>query len=232
MLEDIKAIIFDADDTIINHKECEKQALQYLFYRIGKKYNNQYQNIFRPLDWKLWDDAINKKSSIPAEKIPEYRFELFFKQIDIEYNNYKKANELFKEGFAKTSDLTENAYKIIKYLYDKGYKIYVITNGLVELQRPRIMNSKVANYISDIIVSEQVGVSKPNSKIFNILLEKTNLTFDEVVMVGDSLEKDIKGAHNANIKAIWYNPYNRKNSNLDIIPDYQIKDLLEIKEIL
>ena len=43
MLKNIKAIIFDADDTLINHKECEKQALQYLFDKIGKKYNNQYR---------------------------------------------------------------------------------------------------------------------------------------------------------------------------------------------
>ena len=231
MLRNIKVVIFDADDTIINHKECEKQALQYLFDKIGKKYNNQYQDIFRPLDWQLWDDVTNKKSIVSIEKIPEYRFELFFKKINIKYDNYKKANELFKEGFAKTSALMPNAYEVVKYLYDKGYKIYVITNGIVELQKPRIMNSAIASYISNIIISEQVGVSKPNYKIFNILLEKENLTSNEVIMVGDSLEKDVKGAQSANIKAIWYNPYN-KNDNYDIIPNYQIKDLLEIKKLL
>ncbi len=231
MLKNVKAVIFDADDTIINHKECEKQALQYLFDKIGKKYNNQYQDIFRPLDWQLWDDVTNKKNIVPVEKIPEYRFELFFKEINIEYDNYKKANELFKEGFSKTSALTLNAYEVVKYLYDKGYKIYVITNGIVELQKPRIMNSAIASYISNIIISEQVGVSKPDCKIFNILLKREKLKSDEVIMVGDSLEKDVKGAHNSNIKAIWYNPYN-KNVNYDIIPDYQIKDLLDIKKLL
>ncbi len=231
MLENIKAIIFDADDTIINHKECEKQALQYLFKKIGKKYSDQYQDIFRPLDWKLWEDATSKTNIIEVEKIPEYRFELFFKKVNIEYNNYKKANELFKEGFAKTSYLTPNAYEVVKYLYDKGYKIYVITNGIVELQKPRIMNSAIAPYISSIIISEQVGVSKPDCKIFNILLKKEKLKSHEVIMIGDSLEKDIKGAQNANIKSVWYNPYN-KNNNYYITPDYQIKDLLEIKKLL
>lgn len=127
--------------------------------------------------------------------------------------------------------MIENAYEIIKYLYEKGYKIYIITNGIVELQKTRIMNSTIASYISDIIISEQVGVSKPDCKIFNILLERAKLTSNEVIMIGDSLEKDIRGAHNSNIKAIWYNPYNKKNKN-DITPDYQIKDLLEIKKLL
>ena len=206
----IKAVIFDADDTILNHKECEKQALQYLFDKIGEKYVDKYQDIFRPLDWNLWNDVENKNNIIPVERIPEYRFENFFKKVSIEYHDYKKANELFKEGFAKTCVLTENAYETIKYLYDKGYKIYVITNGIVELQKPRIMNSVISPYISDIIVSEEVGASKPNARIFNALLEREKLTSNNVIMIGDSLEKDIKGAHNANIKAIWYNHTNCK----------------------
>ena len=206
MLENIKGIIFDVDNTIIDHKKCEEQTLQYLFDKIGISYKNKYQDIFRPLDYKLWDDVVNNKSKIPVEKIPEYRFEIFFRKIDIEYYNYKRANELFMEGFKKTSALTKNAFEIVKYLYDKGYKIYIITNGLVELQMPRIMNSKIAPYISNIIVSEEVGISKPNRKIFDTLLERVNLNQNEVVMIGDSIEKDIMGAKNAHIKNIWYNP--------------------------
>ena len=231
MLKNIKAVFFDADDTIMNHKESEKQALKHLSNSIGKEFKNEYQDIFRPLDWKLWDDAINKKSIVPIEKIPEYRFEVLFNKINLEYYDYKKANELFKEGFAKTSALNEGAYDIIKYLYDKGYQIYIITNGIVELQKPRIINSKIANYISDIIVSEEVGISKPDAKIFNVLLDKINIKSSEVIMVGDSLEKDIKGAKNANIKSVWYNPCNKENKT-NILPDYQIKELIKIKELL
>ena len=64
-----------------------------------------------------------------------------------------------------------------------------------------------------------------------MLLDKLSLESSEVIMIGDSLEKDIQGAKNANIKTIWYNP-DRKINNTKIIPNYQIADLLEIKEIL
>ncbi len=227
----IKAIIFDADDTILDHKVCEKQALQYLFNKIEEEYKNEYQDVFRPLDNKLWNDAMNGESKYPIDKLAEYRFEIFFKKINVKYNNYKLANELFKEGFASTSSLTKNSYEIIKYLHDKKYKIYVITNGIVELQKPRIINSLIGSYISDIIVSEEVGIAKPDSKIFNILLEKINLKSNEVIMIGDNLEKDIKGAQNANIISIWYNPDN-KNNNTKILPNYEIKDLMEIQQLL
>ncbi len=230
-LDNIKAIFFDADDTIVDHKQCEKNALIYLFDKIEKEYKQQYQEIFRPLDRKLWDSVSNNLNPVPEKDIPEYRFKEFFKQINLEYNDYKKANELFKEGLSNAVALTENTYDIIKYLYYKDYKIYVVTNGLVKLQKPRIANSKISKYISDIIVSEEVNSRKPNPKIFNVLLNKINLKSNEVIMIGNSLEEDIKGAENANIKSIWYNPDNKINET-EINPYYQITNLMELKEIL
>jgi 2-haloacid dehalogenase len=230
-LDNIKAIFFDADNTILDHKQSEKEALKYLFNEIGQEYKEEYQDIFAPLDRNLWNSVRNNSNIIPKEDIPEYRFKELFRLIGLEYNNYKKANELFQYGFANSVALIENAYNIIKYLYDKNYKLYVVTNGLVKLQKPRVNNTEIAKYISDIIVSEEVNSSKPNPEIFNILLNRINLKSNEVIMVGDSLEKDIKGANNANIKSIWYNPKNNEN-HTEIIPYLQITDLIELKELL
>ena len=228
--KNIKGIIFDADDTIVNHRECEKQALQYMFEKIEEKYDKNYQEIFRPLDKELWDNVALNKSNIAKELIPEYRFKVFFDMINISYNDYKKANKLFQDVLEHSVALIEKADEAIEYLHNKNYMLFVATNGLVKLQKPRVLNSKIAKFISDIIVSEEVGLAKPNPKIFNVLLERNNLTSNDVIMVGDSLEKDVQGAQNANIKAIWYNP-KEKNNNTNIIPDYEIKSLLELKHL-
>ena len=230
MFENIKTFFFDADDTIIDHKECEKQALEYLFRNIEIEYKDEYQNIFRPLDRKLWDDAIFNKSLVEKEDIPEYRFQVFFNKIQIKYTDYKKANELFQEGLSKSSAIIKNADIIMEYLYKRNYDLFVVTNGLVKLQKTRIINSKIATYIKDIIVSEEVGEAKPNPKIFNSLLKKHNINPDNVVMVGNSLKKDVVGAKNAKIKSIWYNK-NGKINELGIFPDYEIRDLLDLKKL-
>ena len=230
MLKHIKGILFDADNTIIDHKECEKQALKYLFKNIEFEYKDEYQEIFRPLDRKLWDDVAFNRILLKKEDIPEYRFKIFFNKIQLRYSDYKKANLLFQDGLSQSSAIIKNADITMEYLYKKNFDLYVVTNGLVKLQKPRITNSKISPFIKDIIVSEEVGEGKPNLKIFNAILEKHNLKPDNAVMIGDSLEKDIIGAKNAGIKSIWYNP-NGKNNSIEIIPDFEIRNLLDLKEM-
>jgi len=226
----IKAIFFDADGTLVNHKECEKQALNFLFDNIGISYKDDYQDVFRPIDIMLWENESYNGTPVSRDDIPTYRFKLLFEKKNINYDNYTKANEFFKVGLAKSVALMENAVEIIDYLHNKGYIICVVTNGLIELQRPRLTNSKINKYISHIMVSEEVGAHKPNPLIFNTLLKKICLDHSEVIMVGDSLKNDIQGGKNANIKTVWYNPDHVKNKT-GILPDYKINNLLELKDM-
>jgi len=219
-------VFFDADGTLIDHKAAEKQALQHLFAEIGLPYKNHYQNVFRPFDAELWANDI-----IPAEDVPTYRFKLFFELVKVDYSNYSNANELFKIGLASSTALIDGAQGIVEYLHGKGVMLCVITNGLVELQCPRVMNSKIGKFISHIIVSEEVGAHKPNPLIFNTLLNRLGLASTQAIMVGDSLQNDIQGAANAGIKSVWYNPCNVQNK-VGIAPTYEISDLLQLKNIL
>lgn len=63
-----------------------------------------------------------------------------------------------------------------------------------------------------------------------IKIKRSNLKPNEAIVVGDSLEKDIQGAKNANIKSAWYNPKQKVNDTA-IVPDYEIKNLLELKNM-
>ena len=153
-----------------------------------------------------------------------------FEKINIAYDDYTKANDLFKYGLANSVALMENADEIIEYLYSKNYTLCIVTNGLIELQKPRVINSKIGKFITYVMVSEEVGVYKPNPLIFITLLEKICLNSCEVIMIGDSLKNDIQGAKNANIRSIWYNPKHNKNET-SIIPDYEINNLLQLKDM-
>ena len=230
-LENIKAVFFDADNTLVDHKECERQALVNVFQGLGAEYKDEYQTVFRPLDRNLWDSVARGTNPVPKEEIAVYRFKVFFEKIGIVYDDCEKANELFMDGLVSSSALMEHAEEIVRYLHEKKYKLYVVTNGKVNLQRPRVMNSKIAPHITNIIVSEEAGADKPNPQIFEMLLEKEGLKPENVIMVGDSLDKDIQGAHNAEIQGIWFN-YENVSNVTEIVPEYEIKSLLKLKELL
>ena len=240
----INTIFFDLDDTLSDHKECEKQGLIHVFEKIGTPYKDEYQDIFRPLDRELWRTGIHNGKHIPSLEIPTYRFKILFEEIGLAYDNYEEANLQFKIGFASSAPLLDGAEELVKYLHEKGYLLCIVTNGLVELQTPRIHNSTIGKYISHIIVSEEV-VAKPNPLIFETLLERIKTTQnawvsssdaerpapDKVVMIGDRLDLDVLGAKNANIKSIWYNPKGFENDT-DIVPDYEVNDLLQVIDVI
>lgn len=230
-MNNLKAIFFDADDTLLDFDEHEKQALIYLCDRIGVSYKDEYQGIFGPLDLHLWANASYNGIPVPVADIATYRFQILFELIGVEYDDYAAANALFMEGLKKQTALTKNAEKITEYLHNKGLLLCVVTNGLIELQKPRVLNGKVGKFISYVIVSEEVKAHKPSPLIFRALLDRLSLTSNDVVMIGDSLAKDIQGAQNAGIKTIWYNPKRAENET-NIIPDFEVNDLLQIASII
>ena len=82
-----------------------------------------------------------------------------------------------------------------------------------------------------IFVSEVVGFEKPNVEFFNkVFSQIENFNADEAVIIGDSLSSDIKGGKNAKIKTVWFNPNGLEYG--DIVPDFQISSLDEIKPFL
>jgi FMN phosphatase YigB (HAD superfamily) len=101
-MDNIKAIFFDADGTLVNHKECEKEALVHVFDSIGAGYKNEYQEIFRLIEQALWDNEAYDGIPVPKENIFTYRFKLLFEKLNITYNYYDKANDFFKIGLANS----------------------------------------------------------------------------------------------------------------------------------
>ena len=114
----------------------------------------------------------------------------------------------------------------------KDFRLSIITNGLKDVQDNRIRKSIIAKYFDDIVVSEEVMVSKLDPKIFEHALININHTDkSKVLMVGDSLTSDIQGGINFGIDTCWFNPNNIANKTR-IKPTYEISNLMDLKDIV
>lgn len=231
-MEDIKIIIFDLDNTLVDFDACEKEALRYAFNLKNVPINLELINDFSKIDRELWNIGTYNSVQVSKDKIPLKRFEILFSKHKIKNVDISKVNDLFMEGFSKAIYPYEDSENILEYLTNKGYIITVATNGLMKLQYPRILNSSLGKYITQIVASEEVGYNKPDPSIFNKILLDNKFLPKEAIVIGDSLSNDIQGAINANIKSIWLNSKREKTNNDEIIPNYIISSLLELLNIL
>ena len=224
-----KIIIFDADDTLFDFKKSEREAFKNTMEEFNLEYDENYHfKVYKEINNTLWKDF--ELGIIPQEKINEVRFKIFSDALNIKFNTDKFADSYIK-NLGNASFLYEESTELIKYLY-KDYILFIVTNGLKDVQKNRIKKSSIAKYFKNIIVSDEVNVAKPNPKIFEYALkDATNTYSDEILVVGDSLSSDIQGGINLKADTCWYNP-NKIENKTTITPTYEISNLMDLKGIL
>lgn len=224
-----KVIIFDADDTLFDFKRSERDALKNAMIHFNIEYNeDDHLKIYQEVNQDVWTEF--EKGMITQEELKTERFKRLSDRLEIQLDAVKFA-ELYMKYLSYGSFLYEETIPLVKNLYE-NYRLAIITNGLRDVQNNRIRKSTIAEYFDDIVISEEVKVSKPDPKIFEIALDHLKHTDkSNVLMVGDSLSSDIQGGLNFGIDTCWFNP-DRKVNNTAVQPKYEISSLMELRDIL
>ncbi len=124
------------------------------------------------------------------------------------------------------TNLFPGTHQTLKYL-TKKYHLHLISNGFKESTEYKVKNTALTPYFKNIIISEVLGVNKPDKAIFAYALKLAKGKISESVMIGDSLEADIRGALNFGMDAIYFNP--KRLHKPDDIP-LEIHSLAELQE--
>jgi putative hydrolase of the HAD superfamily len=111
------------------------------------------------------------------------------------------------------------------------YKLGLITNGAMDLQWKKINGSHLKPYFHAIVISSEYGFAKPDVRLFRKELSLLQCTAKNSIMVGDSLDTDIKGAKEAGILAVWINRDGKVYNDPVLKPDYEIASLSELQEL-
>lgn len=224
-----KVILFDADETLFDFKKAEKEAFKNTMIEFGVSYDESYHfNIYKEINTAIWKEL--EEGLITQEKLKTERFRRFIEKIEMDFNENDFATTYMKY-LGEGSFLFEGAKELIEDLSDK-YILSIVTNGLTTVQERRVKKSVIAKYFKDIVISEEVGISKPNPDIFEHAINNLGkFSKDEVLMIGDSLNSDIRGGINYNIDTCWYNPNNAENKT-NLKPTYEMVDYKELRNLL
>ena len=235
-----KLVLIDLDDTLFDYPKTEKAAFRNTFEELGffveselgnAKKEEIYEKIkdrYKDVNLQLWKDL--EKGAVDKDRLKIVRFEKIIEEFDLKYNPYEMS-ELYLKKLGEGIFPFEATEKLCEYLHSK-YKVGIVTNGIKEVQHSRIENSTIAKYIDKIIISDEVGVNKPDKRIFEYAMNYFEIMDkSEVIMIGDSLGADIKGGQNPGIDTCWVNLRNNVNDT-GIVPKYEVRKLEELFEIL
>ena len=224
-----KVILFDADETLFNFKKAEKEAFKNTMIDFGIDYDESYHfNTYEEINSAIWKEL--EQGLITQEKLKTERFRRFIDRLDMNFDENEFASTYMKY-LGDGSFLFEGALELIEDLSNK-YILSIVTNGLTIVQERRIKKSVIAKYFKDIVISEEIGISKPHPDIFEHAINNLGeFSKDEILMIGDNLSSDIKGGINYNIDTCWYNP-NKVENTSNLTPTYEMTDYKEIRSLL
>ncbi len=224
-------IFFDLDNTLWDFTESSKKSLKQIYDKYDLKnkfetFENFYQE-YEKLNSKLW--KLYRENNISKETLSIRRFAL----VNDAVGNPKYTPDYFnREYLANTTQniqLMDGAIDLLHYL-SKKYKIHVITDGFLEVQIIKMQVSKINSFINEVIAAEDIGVLKPDKRLFEHALKQAGSTKENSIVVGDDYENDILGAKNAGIDQIFFN--RKKLTNLPEQPTFIVENLSDIKKIL
>ncbi len=256
----IKAVIFDLDDTLVVEQASAQYSFLAACALAHKRYDidpNELCRTVREKSRELWHmsparpycvsigissweglwarfygDEQNLK--ILRDWAPIYRRESWGRAL-VEHgvDDLLFADELatlFQQERRVRHIVYPDVVPVLQALREK-YKLGLLTNGAPDLQREKLRGSGLGVFFDVVIISGEVGIGKPEPRIFDLVCERLNVGSETAAMVGDSLDRDISGAQRAGIRAIWLNRDN-KERNDSVQPDYEVESLNELCEYL
>ncbi len=240
-MKQYKAVFIDWDQTIGDFWNAAKLAQQDIFvkYDLQRFYPSAeaFYEVYHPHNLMLWDlygeDKITKpylqhdRFYWPLTQSPHYK-----KEDDAEIQAMADLiaadfEELTTQHFA----LLPHSAEVVRYLASK-YPLTVVSNGFVSVQYRKIKASGLQDCFAHIVLSEEVGVNKPQPEIYEYALRINGVNAEDVIMIGDTYASDIQGAINAGIDQIWIQSPTLTEQEKQKPATYKLNNLLELKQLL
>ena len=198
----VRKIIFDADNTLFDFDRAEETALVKSLESFKLPKPAGLIDFYRTMNVKLWQQLDAKTITIAQLKHQRAMklFEFVGQTADPQIFSLHYLDEL-----AKCQFLLEHVEQTINHLSEHS-EMAIITNGLARVQKPRLTNSSIGHHFGALVISEELGVAKPEPEIFAHACELMQWSNpSQVLMVGDNYRCDIQGAADFGMRTCWFN---------------------------
>ncbi len=220
-MKNIKAIIFDAYGTLFDVNSAAEKCKD----KIGSKWE-AFANFWRTTQLEYtWLRSLMERHK-DFWQVTEDSLEKSMKAFNI---NSSMKNELL--NLYKILSPYKEVSETLKALKEKKFKLAILSNGTPSLLNELVKSNNLNNLFDDIFSIEEVGVYKPDSKVYDIPVKKYKIKKDEIAFLSANTW-DVSGGGNYGYHAIWVNRNNNIFDNLDYKPTNEIKSLKELTNLI
>ena len=217
----IKSVVFDAYGTLFDVNSAAEKCKE----KIGDKWES-FANYWRTtqLEYTWLRSLMGKHKDF--WQVTEDSLDKSMRAFDIKISMKNELLNLYK--FLSTFGEVPRSLKTLK---EKKYKLAILSNGTPKLLNELIKNNDLENIFDDIFSVEEVGVYKPDSRVYDIPIKKYRIKKNEIAFLSANTW-DVSGGGNFGYNSIWVNRSNNIFDNLDYKPKYEIKDLNKLISLL
>jgi HAD superfamily hydrolase (TIGR01549 family) len=235
-LRSVTAVVFDLDGTLCYYSVSVRDAIAESLYRLG-----QPGDLVGDLDAAaerydaLWDEIESKDRFEPGSNpVLAMREQIWTRLLaEQEITNPDLAREIAMEYTqirVASIQLCSGACDLLADL-KRTYRLGLLTNGPSGMQWPKIEQLEIAPLFDAIVVAGDVGIYKPDARVFHVLLDRLNVNPAEALYVGDSYRMDVVGAKGAGMQSVWVR--NGNNSETDgVAPDLMVQGIDALRGVL
>ena len=203
-----KFLLFDADNTLFDFNASEKYAFSRMLLERGIAETPDMLPTYSRDNVACWEEF--ERGEIGKEELLVKRFAIFAEKY-CPGEDPVRMNDVYTVHLGKVGVLLPGAVGMVRRLKEAGAYIYIVTNGIEQVQRGRFAGSELMAYIDGVFISECLGANKPDRKFFERAAAQIE-GFDKsrAVVIGDSPTGDVRGANNFGVDCVWFNPENRE----------------------
>ncbi len=220
-----RGFLFDADNTIFDYDSAEREAFA---ETVGaavpgvpletalaayRSINSQY--------WKRFEEG-----AITIKDLKVGRFRDLLDSLGAR-GDPAAVSASYLRALSRRAPFLPHAREVLEKLARRA-PLCLVTNGLTEVQRGRIQATGIGGLFAAVIISEEIGISKPDPRFFLLAAEALALPAEDLLCIGDSPSTDIAGAAAAGIDACWYSPKGKSWPGPGPAPPHIVNDLRDI----
>ncbi len=228
-------VLLDLDDTLFDHSYTARAALDAVRRDTGalsgKSLNRIWEEYLRLLD-AIHPDVLAGRVSVEDSRRERFRRLAAYCGADISPAQAHDLSQLYRSAYQRERRAVPGARAFLERLHGRTV-VAVVSNNQLREQDEKLAYLGLRGLIDVLVVSEEVGVPKPDPRIFEVALERAGAAPAEAVMFGDSWKADVLGARSVGVRAVWFNRFRLPNPEPGVVREVRsLRDPARVERAL